>query len=194
MVGLVTQLWMAWRMRNEVDRSVVRWALPFSFVGMPVGIAVGHIVSDRSMRVAVGGAVLVAVVAIKRGLTVRGRPSRVDSLAGFVSGVLSTTTGTNGPPLVIALAGRSLQPGVTRATLSALFCGANIVSLALFAIDGSISDRAPVIAAVGLIPALAVRAGTEPMFRKLDPARYRNVVLGLLSIAGTVAIVNAFAK
>ena len=192
MVGLVTQLWMAWRMRDEVDRSVVKWALPASFLGMPVGIGIGHVVSDRAMRVAVGVAVLSAVVAIQRGLAVRGKPSKVDSVAGFISGMLSTTTGTNGPPLVVALAGRSLLPGVTRATLSALFCGANIVTVALFALDGSISSRAPLIAAVGLVPALAVRAGSEPLFRKLNPARYRNIVLGLLTVAGVVAIINAF--
>ena len=191
MVGMVTQIWMAYKLRGEVNREVVRWALPASFVGMPVGIVVGHLVSDRALRVGVGVAVLFAVIAIHRGLAVRGRPSRVDTVAGFVSGVLSTTTGTNGPPLVVALAGRSLPPGVTRATLTALFCGANIVTIALFAADGSIHERAPMIAAVGLIPALGVRAASEGLFRTLNPARYRSVVLALLTIAGTVAIINA---
>ena len=162
-----------------------------SFLGMPVGIVIGHVVSDRAMRIAVGVAVLSAVVAIQRGLVVRGRPARVDSVAGFISGVLSTTTGTNGPPLVVALAGRSLAPGITRATLSALFFGGNVVTLALFAVDGSISDRAPVMAAIGVVPALAVRAGSEGLFRRLNPARYRSLVLGLLTVAGVIAILNA---
>ncbi len=192
MVGLVTQLWMAIKLRAEVDRNVLRWALPASIVGMPVGIVIGHVVNDRAMRIAVGIAVLFAVVAINRGFTAHGRPSRVDSVAGVISGILSTTTGTNGPPLVVALAGRSLAPGVTRATLSALFCAANIVSLALFAADGSVSNRAPIIAAIGVIPALGIRAGSEGLFRKLDPARYRRLVLGLLTVAGIVAILNAF--
>ena len=191
MVGMVTQIWMAFKLRREVSRDIVRWALPASFVGMPVGILIGHVVNDRALRVAVGVAVLFAVVAIHQGFAVRGRPSRVDSVAGFVSGVLSTTTGTNGPPLVVALAGRSMEPGVTRATLTALFCGANIVTIALFAVDGSISSRAPVIAAIGLIPALGVRAASEGLFRKLNPARYRTLVLGLLTVAGLVAIANA---
>ncbi len=192
MVGMVTQIWMAYKLRAEVSREVVKWALPASFVGMPVGILIGHVVSDRALRVAVGVAVLFAVIAIQRGFAVRGRPSRVDSVAGFVSGVLSTTTGTNGPPLVVALAGRSLQPGITRATLTALFCGANIVTIALFAADGSISSHAPVIAMIGLVPALGVRAASEGLFRKLNPARYRTLVLTLLTVAGTVAIINAF--
>ena len=191
MVGLVTQLWLAFRVRHEIDRPTVRRALPASLLGMPVGIVVGHLVSDRALRIAVGVAVLSAVVAISRGATVRGRPVIVDSTAGFVSGVLSTTTGTNGPPLVVALAGRSMPPGVTRATLTGLFLAANVVSLALFAADGRVSRRSTLIAAIGLVPSLTVRAATEPLFRRLDPLRYRNVVLTMLTLAGIVAIVNA---
>lgn len=166
--------------------------LPASMVGMPIGILIGHVVSDRVLRIAVGLAVLVAVVAIKRGLAVAGKPGIVDRIAGFVSGVLGTTTGTNGPPLVIALAGRGLSPGVTRATLTMMFSFANVVSLALFALDRSVSRAALVVAAIGVVPALTVRAAAESTFRKLDAERYRSLVLTLLTVAGVVAIVNAF--
>jgi uncharacterized protein len=191
-VAFVTQAWMALVLRREADHATVKRMLPASLLGMPIGILIGHVVSDRVLRIAVGLAVLVAVVAIHRGLTVVGKPRIVDRVAGFVSGILGTTTGTNGPPLVIALAGRGLSPGVTRATLTMLFSFANIVSLALFAVDGSVSRATLVVAAIGVVPALVVRAAAESTFRKLDAARYRSLVLGLLTVAGLVAIVNAF--
>ena len=191
MVGFVTQSWMAWHLRREVERDVVRWALPASFLGMPVGILIGHVVNDRAMRIGVGVAVLAAALSISRGWRVTGKPHIVNGLAGLISGVLGTTTGTNGPPLVVALAGRGYTPGVTRATLSSLFFFANIVALGLFALDGSITKRASVIALVGVLPAVIVRGASEGTFRRLDPARYRRIVLGLLTVAGTVAIANA---
>lgn len=151
LVGLVSQTAMAWQLRREIERDAIRWALPASIVGMPLGIVVGHLVSERAMRIGVGVAVLVAVASMVRGATLRGRPRVIDTCAGVISGVLATTTGTNGPPLVIAFAGRNLTPGVTRATLSTMFAIANVVAFALFALDRSVSTRVPALAAVGLV-------------------------------------------
>ena len=41
--------------------------------------------------------------------------------AGFTGGILSTSTGTSGPPIVIALSAKQLEPAVFRATISAIF-------------------------------------------------------------------------
>ena len=51
----------------------------------------------------------------------------VDLISGFFSGVLSTITGTNRPPLVIGLSGRRLPAAQQRATLSTWLAVGNVI-------------------------------------------------------------------
>lgn len=189
--GMVVTTWMAWKLRAEVDRPMFRRALPMMLVGLPVGIVVGHVLPERIMRFVIGVSVIAAATGFALGVQLRGRVRVVDAVAGFVSGVLSTTTGTTGPPLVIAMTGRSMAPAASRATLQALFTFANISAIGLFVVDGSFTREGVALGLLGLGPATLVRRAGERSFQRLDPARYRTLVLVLLVLAGSIAIWRA---
>jgi uncharacterized protein len=193
-VGFFVTTYLAWQLRADVDRKLLSRALPASIVGMPLGIVVGHLVSDRILRFVLGVSVILAATAIARGWRFRSRPEVVDIVAGGVSGILSTTTGTSGPPIVIGMAGRDLSPAATRSSLQAIFMVANIVTIGLFAFDHSLTKRGIGVGVIGLVPAVLVRRSGERMFRKLNPERYRKLVLVLLFVAGAVALVTAITK
>lgn len=182
---------MAYQMRADIDRAIVRWVAPAAALGMPVGLAIAEVVSDRVLRMAVGLAVLAATVTIARNVRAHGASRRVEVVAGFTSGVLATTTGTNGPPLVIGLSARALPPPAFRATLQALFIGANVVALPLFAAAGRITANAVGAAAIAIVPTALGRVVGERVFRRLRVELFRRVVLAMLTLAGLVAIANA---
>jgi uncharacterized protein len=163
-------------------------------VGMPLGIVVGHLVSDRILRFVLGVSVILAAIALARGWRFRSRPEVVDIVAGGVSGILSTTTGTSGPPIVIGMAGRDLSPAATRSSLQAIFMVANFVTLGLFAVDQSLTKQGIGVGLIGLIPAVLVRRSGERMFQRLDAELFRKVVLALLFVAGAIALVTAITK
>jgi uncharacterized protein len=194
LAGCVLSVIMAWQYRADADRAVLRTVLPTSILGIPVGILIASRVPDRGLRFAVGIAVIVAATAIATGYRITSkRTGFVNGTAGFVSGVLSATTGTNGPPLVIALAGRNAPPAAFRATLQVAFAVSNLFLVPAFLIAGKVTETGLKGTAVALVPTLLGRVFGERVFRRLDPAKFRRVVLAMLFLAGTIALVKAAA-
>lgn len=188
--GAVLSFVMAWQLRRHADRATIRRTAPIMFAGMPIGLLVGDLVGDRALRIGVGLAVLTATFTIAKGVRAHHASAALDRTAGFVSGVLGTSTGTNGPPLVIALSAREVDPNAFRATLTALFSLANLVALPLFALAGKLTHRAVAVALIGAVPMVFGRLAGESVFARLPAARFRGVVLAMLAAAGVVALVN----
>ncbi len=192
LAGCMLSVVMAWQYRADADLPTCRVVVPTAFLGIPVGMLIASRVSDRGLRFAVGVAVLVAATAIATGYRIRSaRTGLVNGFAGFVSGVLSSTTGTNGPPLVIALAGRDAPPATFRATLQVAFAASNVLLVPAFIITGKVTEIGLKGAAIALVPTIAGRAFGERVFRRLNPERFRRVVLVMLFLAGSVALGNS---
>src|SRR4029079_17328466 len=56
--------------------------------------------------------------------------------AGLASGILNTSTSMSGPPVVVYLQGRGVDPGRFRATLAPSFRASGLVAIALFIASG----------------------------------------------------------
>lgn len=168
---------LTWRqLRGHADpeqlRRLIAWTLP----GLPFGLIVHASVPDRPMRL-----ILAVVIALAVALLVTGwrvpvrRVALADAVAGFVAGVLNTSTGTNGPPLVFDLTSQAMHPDRLRATLSGVFAVSGVTTGLLFAVEGSLDAKALVTGAAAMPFAIAgQRVGTrlsshvsEEMFRRL---------------------------
>jgi hypothetical protein len=114
-----------------------------------------------------------------------------DATAGFTAGILSTSTGTSGPPIVIALAGKRMGPSEFRSTISAIFLIQSCVALAFFALTRQVTADAAFVALAGLPGVLLGSFSGERWFRRLDRVAFRKVVLAMLLISGLVALVGA---
>lgn len=167
------------------DRDVTRTLVVTSFLGMPVGLLVLDRVSAGLLQIAIGCLVLVALWAVVKGSGPKGvSPPAVARLAGFVSGVLATSTSTNGPPLVLLLKHRGLGPREFRATLNVVFCLTAIASIVLFAVGGRIAGEALVASAVAL-PGLGLGIAVGVRLRALlsEQVFWRIVVALLVATA-----------
>ncbi len=189
--SLLLSTWMGIQLWPEADKAVLKRIVPMSFLGMPIGIVLSSHLSDQGLRIGVGIAVISAAVAIASGWKLSRVSAPMEYGAGLVSGILSTTTGTNGPPLVVTLAAREHRPATFRATLQVAFALANLVAIPLFIASGKVTSTGLRVAAIGLIPTLAGRVIGEPVFRKLDPRRFRVIVIVMLFAAGAVALIRA---
>ena len=109
----------------------------------------------------------------------------------MASGALLTSTGMNGPPLVLVL--RDEAPHRFRATLQATFCLQDAVAVVAFVALGQVGAPVLVAAAAGVLGMpLGWRLG-DAVFRRLSPERFRVLVLAGLAATGTVALVGALA-
>lgn len=191
LLGMVSTSWMGWHLRAVVVRPIAKRLALAAFAGMPLGLWILNVVSDRALRLALGVAVLIATALLVRRINLAHVGPTFDIAAGFISGVLNTSLSTNGPPLVFDLQARQLAPNEFRATISAVFAVSNVVGLALFIADGKITADG-IHASLVAIPAWVIGQGLGwPVRKHMHGERFRVMVLVLLFLAGTTAVVFA---
>jgi uncharacterized membrane protein YfcA len=191
--GLLLVAQLASRDRGSVVRRVVLIVTLAAFVGMPLGLLVLERADERTLTLRIAVAVIAFALLLWRGLRLPERPA-TDAVAGFTAGILSTSTGTSGPPIVIALSTKDLLPAQFRSTISTIFLIQGAVSLIGFAAVGRITSDALSVA-LAAIPGVVVGSIVgERGFRRLDRERFRRVVLAMLLISGVVALIAALAS
>lgn len=190
MVGVVLTAWLSLRAGGHVDRRIVLVITACSISGMPLGLLVLATADDRVLTAIIAVLVIAFTVLLWRGLRLPATPVS-DGVAGFTAGVISTSAGTSGPPIVIALSSRSMAPAAFRRTISTIFLVQSSASLVAFTLGGQVTSGAFSVATAGL-PGLAL--GTllgERGFRRLDAEAFRRVVFGMLLLSGIVSLVGA---
>ncbi len=191
MVGLGVTTIQAVQWRRHADRGVLRRTVLAAYLGMPFGYWLFVHVEARWLKLALGVAVLAAVVLLVRRIDLRDAGPGLDYAAGLVSGVLNTSLSTNGPPLAFALQAKGMEPNAFRGTISAIFLSCNVASFALFASRGYVTRSALVTVLVAL-PAVVVGLLLGGRLRPhVDAKRFRALVLALLTVAGIMAIATA---
>lgn len=193
MFGLLSNGGVALRHRSDVEVPVVRRLVLGSLVGMPIGLLVLVVVPPAPLQVAISVTVLVAVAVLARGWVLADPHPAVDLGAGLCSGVLNTSVGVSGPPVVMDLHGRALPKGPFRASAAACFGLAGVVALALFAMAGRLDPGLAVSGALAL-PAWPVGAVLgEQVHHRFPDDRFRSVVLVLLALTAVITLGAALA-
>lgn len=193
-LGIITSGVQAVVERRHIDRVLARRLIWAALSGMPLGLVVFITVSDTVMRLLLAAGVTTAVVVLVRGVDLRHVGPLFDRSMGFVSGVLSTSLATNGPPLVFGLQARHLPADRFRATLATVFVVSGVVSLAAFVVAGRVQGTAAAGVGVG-VPAIAVGVALgRRVARQVPPQRFRFLVLTLMSVAAVSALMSALLR
>jgi uncharacterized membrane protein YfcA len=160
-------------------------------IGAPLGLVVLSVTTGRQLRFALAGVIFAFLVLTMRGFAIHRAGRAVDLGAGTVAGVLNTSLSTNGPPIVMALHARGMEPDPFRATIATVFTGSNVIAVTLFAATGRYDVDALVVFAVSL-PALGLGylVGARQRTR-FDPIAFRRLVLRLLAVTGMITLVGA---
>lgn len=182
LTGVVVTTSLAWRLREHADVVLVRRLAVAAYAGMPFGLAVFLLVGERTLLRLLGLAVVVAVLLLVAGVDLSARGRGLELGAGFVSGVLSTSVSTNGPPIVFALQARRMGADAFRGTITMVFAVCNLGAIAAFLLAGEVT-RDGVRASALCVPALLVgQALGRPLQPRLQGERFRWLVLGLLTV------------
>lgn len=180
------------RERRHVDGSAVRRFSIAGLVGLPVGLAVLHVLAARQLTLVMAVVLLVLVALLVTGFRVpSGRGAQW--AAGVTSGAFLTATGMNGPPLVVMLQAMGLPPLRFRATLQGIFCVQDLLAVIGFAIVGVIDQTALLLVAGGAVGMPLGWWLGDRWFRALSPTVFRRVVLGFLAVTALVAGAKAVA-
>jgi uncharacterized protein len=174
------------------EREHVRWRtvvalLAAMVAGMPAGLVLLRVLDERALST------LVVVAVVGCAAVVWRNPQFPTGLlplagAGLLAGVLSTSAGPSGPPLVAAMQTAGYRPRELRATAAGVFSFGGVASITGFALTDALTHRAVV---VGTVAAPAVLVGWwagNILFDRTDGARFRQAVLLLLLICCLLAV------
>lgn len=195
LIAVVSTTGLAVRFRDQVDRPVAGRLLAGACLGLPFGAVVLHVVPAQALLLVIGVVVLgFTVVLARRGsvpVEVVGSGAASDLGAGLLCGLLTTSVGTNGPPVVLRLQAHGLPAGRFRATASAVFMACNVVAVVIFAAGGRV-DRVLLAETAVAVPFLVAGlwAG-DRVHRRLPAERFRTLVLGLMVLTALAAVAAA---
>jgi uncharacterized membrane protein YfcA len=167
--------------------------LGFALPGAVAGVAVLHALEPVALQVAVSLGVVATLVA-RRIASGRAIPAWAGPVAGLAAGALTTSTTTAGPPLIVYLLGRRLEPAQVRDTVPVCFLGLAVVGvLALWVTGTEDAVPDPELVAI-LVPVVAAgHVAGRPLFAALvRSGRYEPVLTAVLIgsvLAGLAAAV-----
>lgn len=191
LLGFILTFSASVKLRSQVAWKPVMTVSAAAIVGMPLGLLILQWADPHYLALGIGCVVLLTVVVLAWGkLGQLGSRGGVLG-AGFVSGALLSSTGMNGPPLVLAFQSLKMSPQQFRASLQATFTIADVFVLIGFVLVGALSWPIT-FQTLAAAPALALGWWLgDKTFHRLPPKTFRTVVLVLLGISGCSAIGQA---
>jgi uncharacterized protein len=176
------------RRRPQPERWSTKTMLAFSAPGAFAGVAVLRALPAVGIQIAVTLGIL-GTLAARRGA---GRRAHVPAwAAGFAAGALTTSTSTNGPPMLLHLLDRGASPATVRDTMTVCFLGLAVIGGIALAVTGTpaLPDGTLVL---GLIPAVLVAhlVGRRLFTRLAAAGSYEPVLNVLLTVAALAGLVG----
>jgi uncharacterized protein len=154
--------------------------------GLAVGLVVLAALSKSALQIGVGVVVIAAALWQLRQGAAALRMNTV--VAGFLSGVLTTSISVNGPPLALWLESERVEPAVFRATLAAAFLILDLAGIALIVSREGLDvidpgELGPLLACVLVGYGLGAAS-----FRRLDAERFSAIVSSIVICTGLASV------
>ncbi|WP_334143088.1 sulfite exporter TauE/SafE family protein [Rhabdothermincola sp.] len=191
LAALILNILMLRRERGSHLWRAVAWPIAGQIPGALMGAGLLALAADdHVLGVVFGAMILVAVALSISGLRAEPTPP-VLFAAGSLSGVMQSTVGAGGPPIALALQGRS-GPDL-RAALARYFTVSCLVSLGFLVAVGQVGGRELVDAAVLLPGAVVGFLASGWVSRHVDGVVARRSVLILSAIAALAVLARSLA-
>ncbi|MEC2799625.1 sulfite exporter TauE/SafE family protein [Bacillus thuringiensis] len=127
-LSLIISISLIWKIRMDVDFVLLKRFILGSIVGVPFGILIFISVNINTFKLAVSILLLLLTLLLICKIKVRSTQSR-DFIVGGLSGLLTTSIGMPGPPLLLYFTGTNTEKEKLRATTLAFYLFIYFISL-----------------------------------------------------------------
>lgn len=174
---------------QDIHRRTVLTMLPGAFIGLVAGAQLLRVLDADAIKLIASCVVLLFTIALLADLTLpRADVTGAAVAAGTVSGLLATSTGLSGPPIVMLLTARKFAPHPFRVTTAAYFLCINIVGLAILIGQGTVGRSQLSVTAALLPTAILGTLAGRWMARFVSPTGFRRTIMLLLLLTGALGI------
>lgn len=185
--ALVLSLMNLWHLRRDVQIRTMLAPIMTRIPGTLIGAWILLHLPVQALQLLVALAVLLAVLVSALGRAFEATPVRL-GLAGFVSGIMGTTTSIGGPPMALVM--QHGQARTTRANLSLYFAYSCILSLLSYQATGLMSARLW-LESLSFVPAALIGFALGRLCQNWVDDRFRPLLLILCSISAGLALSGA---
>jgi uncharacterized membrane protein YfcA len=178
----------AWR---EVKPGILLRILPLSIVGATLGLQLLRIASAEVIKIITSSIVVAFALLLIRGLPQREiKHPLLAPFAGFVSGVMSTSTALSGPPIILYLTVSKIPVHAFRVTIATYFVLLDFFGMPAL-IRGDFVTRHDLKIALMLIPAAFIgRFAGSRLSSRFSREQFFRFTLGILIATGALGIVS----
>lgn len=185
--GLVLTTMSARRERAHVVRTAAARMTIGGFVGMPLGLLMLVSLDASQLRIVIA-IVIVALVVLLWSKVPLPSGRRAQWCSGLVSGALLTSTGMNGPPIVLTLQSMRLPATAFRGTLQLVFWWQDLLAVLAFVAVGRVDLHLLLLAASGAVAIPAGWALGDRVFARVPSATFQLLILVALLVAAAASV------
>lgn len=127
-LSLIISISLIWKIRMDIDFILLKRFIFGSIVGVPFGILLFISININTFKLAISILLLLLTLLLICNVKVRSTPFR-DFVVGGLSGLLTTSIGMPGPPLLLYFTGTDTEKEKLRATTLAFYLYIYFISL-----------------------------------------------------------------
>ncbi|MBN6204857.1 sulfite exporter TauE/SafE family protein [Ralstonia pickettii] len=192
-LSLVISISLIWKIKADIDVTLLKRLSIGSIIGVPFGILIFLSININTFKIAVSIILLLLTLLLILQCKIRGTAPR-DFIIGGFSGLLTTSIGMPGPPLLLYFTGTNTEKGKLRATTLAFFLFIYFISL-LTQISFSGSNTTTWLSSLYAIPIvfLGLFIG-QKLFKKLNQKVFRLFTYVLLICTGVYLLIESLSS
>lgn len=179
---------MIYKIRNEVDKQLFVRLVKGSIIGLVLGLFVYLYVDIRILKITVGGLILILTVLLILKLTIRKTRAR-DHFVGGISGLLTTSIGVPGPPLLLYFAGVGAKKETLRSTTLAYYLFVYFVSLVMQIVFDGTNQEVWISSMIAIPPLFVGIVLGQWLFKWINAQTFRIITYIILLFTGLYLLV-----
>lgn len=189
-LSICLSAFMIFKIRNEVDKALLMRLIKGSILGLVFGIFVYLYLDIQLLKMTVGVIILILTILLIFKLTIN-RSRNKDFLTGGVSGVLTTSIGVPGPPLLLYFSGAGIDKTTLRSTTLAYYLFVYFASLVMQISFGGTSKETWVFSLLAIPPLFAGIVLGQFLFKWISQYIFLMIIYIILIFTGIYLIITS---
>src|SRR5690625_3405754 len=190
-LSICRSAFMIFKIRKEVDHSLLVRLIKGSILGLVCGIFIYLFLDIQVLKMAVGILIIILTLLLIFKLTLNRTKNR-DYTAGGISGLLTTSIGVPGPPLLLYFSGARIDKVTLRSTTLAYYLFVYFASLVMQVSFGGTSKEIWVVSMIALPPLIVGIGLGRLLFNWVTQNTFRIITYIILLFTSGYLIMTSF--
>ncbi|MES5261643.1 sulfite exporter TauE/SafE family protein [Priestia megaterium] len=190
-LSICLSAFMIFKIRKEIDKSLLVRLIKGSVMGLILGIFIYLFLDIQLLKMTVGALILFLTILLILKLTIN-RTQNKDFITGGISGLLTTSIGVPGPPLLLYFSGAGIDKTTLRSTTLAYYLFIYFVSLVMQISFGGTSKETWIFSLIAIPPLFAGIMLGQLFFKWISQKVFRIITYIILMFTGVYLLVTSF--